>query len=49
MKKYFNPLINQFTKFYNADEYRTIEFYGNCYNGNAGCTLQCHTVNTDKI
>ena len=35
VKTYFNPLINQFTKFYNADDIEPIEFYGNCYNGNA--------------
>ena len=35
VKTYFNPLINQFTKFYNADNIEPIEFYGNCYNGNA--------------
>ena len=28
-------MINQFTKFYNADDIEPIEFYGNCYNGNA--------------
>ena len=35
VKGYFNPLINQLTKFYNADSIEPIEFYGNCYNGNA--------------
>ena len=35
VKGYFNPLINQFAKFYNADDIEPIEFYGNCYNGNA--------------
>ena len=35
VKTYFNPLINQLTKFYNADDIEPIEFYGNCYNGNA--------------
>ena len=31
---YFTPLVEQFRKFYNADELIPIEFYGNCYNGN---------------
>ena len=35
VEKYFNPMIKQFTKFYNADSIEPIEFYGNCYNGNA--------------
>ena len=35
VKGYFNPLINQFIKFYNADDIEPIEFYGNCYNGDA--------------
>ena len=35
VKGYFNPLINQFVKFYHADDIEPIEFYGNCYNGNA--------------
>ena len=35
VKGYFNPLIKQFIKFYNADDIEPIEFYGNCYNGNA--------------
>ena len=35
VKGYFNPLINQFVKFYNADDIEPIEFYGNCYNGDA--------------
>ena len=35
VEKYFNPLIEQLTKFYNADSIEPIEFYGNCYNGNA--------------
>ena len=30
---YFIPLVEQFRKFYNADELIPIEFYGNCYNG----------------
>ena len=30
---YFTPLVEQFRKFYNADELIPIEFYGNCYNG----------------
>ena len=30
---YFSPLVEQFRKFYNADELIPIEFYGNCYNG----------------
>ena len=33
--KYFTPLVNQFIKLYNADDIIPIEFYGNCYNGNA--------------
>ena len=28
-------MINQFVKFYHADDIEPIEFYGNCYNGNA--------------
>ena len=35
VKGYFNPLINQFVKFYHADDIEPIEFYGNCYNGDA--------------
>ena len=35
VETYFNPLIKQFTKFYNVDDIEPIEFYGNCYNGNA--------------
>ena len=35
VKKYFSRLINQLTKFYNADNIEPIEFYGNCYIGNA--------------
>ena len=31
---YFTPLVNQFKKFYNAQEITPIEFYGNSYNGN---------------
>ena len=34
IEEYFTPLVEQFRKFYNADELIPIEFYGNCYNGN---------------
>ena len=30
----FNPLVEKFRKFYNAEEVTPIEFYGNSYNGN---------------
>ena len=34
IETYFTPLVEQFTKFYNAEEVTPIEFYGNSYNGN---------------
>ena len=34
IETYFIPLVEQFTKFYNAEEVTPIEFYGNSYNGN---------------
>ena len=34
IEEYFTPLVEQFIKFYNAEEITPIEFYGNSYNGN---------------
>jgi len=37
---YFNPLVEDFIEFYDAEDVTPIEVYGNCFNGN----MSLHTV-----